>query len=305
MTFLDAFKAMDQVKPFASDSYDPQSHEPQFHDTTKMSEQYNLYNVQMPRYAFDGYISPYPSNNWDMSSNILNYVEDESRFPALEPKIDPNRIFTADIAALRALAADQNKVIRMFEKRFQETMADKSKFGLTEDDIEALQALTSARTAMMNITKAQVDIRKNIADLKIKQAQQQKVPGLPGADPTQSASSLDVGKSLMDRIFDLPTASVSTAAFNPAASGTDVASTVLDTLVPTIDVSIQHEVQEPTTYVVVGDDDTDVEFVTYGSNGEIIPDYPVPTSTIDKIDRDADVATDSRLVQYPIKYRNK
>ena len=30
------------------------------------------------------------------------------------------------------------------------------------------------------------------------------------------------------------------------------------------------------TYVVVGDSDDDVDFVTYGADGNVIPDYPVP-----------------------------
>ena len=305
MNFLDAFRAMDQVRPFSSEAYDmqAQTHEPQYHDTTKMSEQYSLYNIQMPRYTLDGYISPYPSNNWDLSSNILSYVNDDSRFPALEPKLDPNRIFTADIAALRTIASDQTKVIRMFEKRFQEAMADKGKFGLTEDDIEALQALTAARTALMNITKVQVDIRKNIADLKIKQAQQQqKGPGM-GGEMGQSGSPYDA-KSIMDKIFEMPSAPVS-ASFNTDVVGTDAASAVLDALVPDIDPNIAAEVQDVKTYVVVGDTDDDYEFQALDKNGMPVEGFEIPSVSIDKINRETRRAIASNLEEYEVKFRNE
>lgn len=284
MNFLDAFKTVDQVRSFETDDHLEQmtNYEPQYRDPMAMSQQYNLYNIQMPIYSLDGYISPYPTNNWDLSSNILKVVDDESRFPALEPKIDPNRIFTADIAALRAIAADQTRVIRMFEKRYQEAMADKAKYGLTEDDIEALQALTAARTALMNITKAQVDIRKNIADLKIKQAQQQKGPGLPNQQGMPS-SSFDASKSLMDNIFAMPATPVPAESFTTNVSGTDAAAEVLDTLVPSVSQNIENEVREAVTYAVVGVTDDDVTLVTVAKDGEVLAqDKPSVHGTVNR-----------------------
>ena len=48
-------------------------------------------------YNMDGFISPYSSNNWGGTSNILSYLDDQSRLPALDNKVDPNKIFTAEV----------------------------------------------------------------------------------------------------------------------------------------------------------------------------------------------------------------
>lgn len=302
MDFLNAFQIMDQHNSFVSESYDPQSYEPQFRDPAQMAEQFSLFQIQPRPYNIEGYISPYPTNNWDTSSGILSYVEDTSRLPALETKIDPNRIFSSDIVALRALAADQNKITKIFEKRLMESLTDKGKYGLTEEDVEAMQALTSARAAITNITKEQVAIRKNIADIRLKQAQQQ--GGMPGQNVANGAATTSSSKSIMDRIFDVPAAPINQPSYTQVSgSGIDQATQMLDGLVPSISEPIQYEVLDPTTYVLVGETDDDVEFATYGSNGELIPDYPNPTTTIDSIDRDAGRAIDSRLVQYPIKFK--
>ena len=301
MDVLNAFQIMDQAHPFVDESYDPQSHEPQFHDTKQMGDQYYLYRVQPRPYNIEGYISPYASNNWDTSSGILSYVDDTSRLPALETKMDPNRIFSSDIAALRALAADQNKITKIFEKRLMESLTDKSKFGLTEEDVEAMQALTSARAAITNITKEQVAIRKNIADIRLKQAQN----GPAGRMETQGVPSNGiVGKAFMDQIFNMPATDPPPQYLQgDQTMGLDQASQILDSIIPTVSDSIQFESREPTTYVLVGDTDDDAEFATFDSNGELISDYPNPTTTIDTIDRDANRAIDSRLVSYPIKYK--
>lgn len=306
MNFFQAFQQMDQANPFVDGSWDPQTHEPQYQDASKMTEYYSMYKTQQPSYAIEGYISPYPTNNWDTSSGILNYIDDSTRLPALDQKMDPNRIFTSDIASLRALASDQNKIVKMFEKRLTESLADKGKFGLNEDDIEAMQALTAARTAIVNITKEQINIKKNIADIRLKQQQQQGSLQSGSTMTGNPASGIDMGRSFMDRIFEMPARQPSTD-LNYAAPTVSLeqASQVIDNLIPTVSDAVTYESAAPTTYVVVGDSDDDVEFVTYDSTGNVLSDYPNPTSHIETIDRENNRATDDLLVQYPIKFKNE
>lgn len=302
MDFFQAFQTLDNVSPFVEGSWDPKSHEPQYHDTNQMTEYYTMYKVQNPNSSIEGHISPYASNNWDTSSGILNYVEDTSRLPALDQRIDPNRIFTSDIAALRALASDQNKIVKMFEKRLVESLADKSKFGLTEDDIEAMQALTAARSAIVNINKEQINIKKNIADIRIKQQQQSGIPGAPSSGG--GMSSMDIGRSIMDNLFDMPGQQPIQSTYQAQPVSLDQASAIIDDLVPTVSDETNYESMAPKTYVVVGDNDEEAEFVTYDSTGQVIPDYPNPTSHIESIDRENANAVDDLLVQYPVKFKN-
>lgn len=267
-------------------------------------ETYKSLSVSPVLYNMDTYISPYPTNNWGNPSGILAMLNDESRLPAIDQKIDPNRIFNSDLAALRALASDQQKIVKLFDKRLTESLSEKGKVGLTEEEIEAMQALTAARSAITGISKEQANIKKSIAELRIKQQQNiAKANALNGGDGSgQPMSSVTVGRSIMDSIFDTSGQNISGSYNAPTYSdGNDLLGDVVNA-----DTSInqmQYENMNPTTYVVLGDTDDDVEFATYADDGTLLPDYPNPTSIIEKIDRDAMIAIDDLMVSYPI--RNK
>ena len=97
-------------------------------------EAFNGFKTHPVLYNMDGWISPYSSQNWGGTSNILQYIDDQQRIPNAENKIDPNRIFSAEVNGLRALSADQAKILKMFERKFAESLTEKGKVGLTEED---------------------------------------------------------------------------------------------------------------------------------------------------------------------------
>ncbi len=252
-------------------------------------------------YNMDGYISPYASQNWGGTSRILQYIDEEERTGYLGNKIDPNRIFSSEINGLRALAADQQKITKLFEKRLMESLNEKGKIGLTEEDVEAMSALTSARAAITAISKEQVNIKKNIADIRIKQNQSAGSSSSSTLNEKSVGSSMDIGRSILDNIFNAP--STPTVPIDYTPSTTDEASKVIDELVPSVSPNISHESEEPTTYVMLGETDDDVEFATYAADGSLIPDFKNPESRITTIDRDSKLATDEFLEQYPIKFK--
>ena len=261
----------------------------------------------------DGFISPYSCNNWGGTSNILQYIDESYRVPGNETKIDPNKIFSSEVNGLRAIEADQAKMLKMFERKLVESLTEKGKVGLTEEDINAMAAINSARSTLAGIEREKVNIKKNIADIKIKQAQNGNGSGNgTGTGSTGSnVSSFDVGRSIMDNIFDIPGGSSSgsvqsdipVTSVEYTAANVDAAASIVDALVTDVNDSLKFENREPTTYVVVGDTDDDVEYVTYSSDGDIIPDYPKPNTPIAKIDRESHTATDTLLVSYPLKER--
>ena len=260
-------------------------------------------------YNLDGYTQPLPYVNW---GNGFPFAEmSEEMRNTLEPqKLDINKIFTSEIQSLRKIGSDQYRIIKMFEKKFTEMMTEKGKFGITEEDVEAFNALVSARAQLTANTKEQVAIKKNIAELKIKQNQAVKtVSGMggPGGASPMDTSTDSIGRSILDNIFSADSSSPAQpsptdfAVLNP----TD-ASTILDSLIPSSDVSehIQFESSQPKTFVVIGRDGSDPEYQTFSGDGTIIPDYPNPTSKITDIDKDTGKATDELLVQYDLKYRD-
>ena len=299
MNLFQAFQMMDQSSPFVEGSWDPKTHEPQYHDSSKVSEYYSTYKLQQPSCIIEGYISPYPSNNWDTSSGILQYVEDTSRLPALDQRIDPNRIFNSDIAALRALASDQNKITKMFEKKLTESLTDRGKFGLTEDDVNAMQALTAARNAIVGITKEQINIKKNIADIRLKQQQQQNSVNGISNNNGGGMTHAEFSKEFMDNMFNMPArTSDMESSYQAPSVDLEQASQVIDDLVPEVSDVVKYESIKPKTYVILGDTDDDFEFATFDSQGNLIPDYQNPTSTIAKVDRINRHALDNYLVEY-------
>lgn len=265
-------------------------------------------------YNLDGYINPQPYFNWGNCSPVIAQMSEDAMAIINPEKIDPHKIFTSEVQSLRKISSDQHRIIKMFEKKFMECITEKGKFGLTEEDVLAFNALIQARSQLTANTKEQVAIKKNIAELKIKQNQAIKQAAAAGGRDVGSgkeATSMDaVGKSVLDNIFNMDFINATPA--TPTSSGVDFenvsptdASSILDALVPNSDVSahIRYESMQPKTYVVIGQDENDVEFQTYSASGELIPDYPNPTSKITNIDKDTGKATDDLLVQYDIKYK--
>lgn len=317
MGILDSFRELDSKCSFeqAEETINPPQTEAWgvvTEDPQVWMEQYTKM-ISKPRFNpnLDGYISPYASAHWGSPSEFMQTLSDGFQLGPLQEKVDPNKIFNSDIAALRTLAADQAKIVKLFERKMLEGLNDRGKFGVNEDDIAAMQALTSARAAITAINKEQVAIKKNIAELKIKQQQNGAGNGGSGAaqSPSHSISNYEVGRSIMDQIFDVPMSAPAPAEAetqNYPTMDLDQASSVLENLVNVADVpgSVHYESDNPTTYVIVGDSDSDVEFATYSASGELLPDYPNPTTKIQSIDRESGKAVDELLIQYPIKTRD-
>lgn len=287
--------------------YDPfiQPPEPQYRDQPSMTweEAFSEFKTHPVLYNMDGFISPYSSNNWGSNSKLLQYIDDQSRLPAFENKVDPNKIFTSEINSLRALEADQQKLIKMMEKKLYESISEKGKIGLTEEEIEALSAITSGRNAIASMANARVSIKKNIADIRIKQNQMNNSPAANNNGGGFTGSAMDIGRSMLDQIFETPSMMPNMPSTNIDYSpmNSSDAGRVLDDLIPNVNSNVRFEGAEPKTYVVVGDTDNDISFETYDSEGKLIPDFPTPDVNITNIDRDAHKAVDEYLVEYPLK----
>lgn len=322
MSILDSFNAMSNVMDDESSSsfqsmydYQPTYTESPAVTPVGWEEEFKGIRLYPSLYNFDGFISSQPYSNWGTASPIIAQMADDMR-NIIEPnKVEPNKIFTAETQQLRKISADQLRIIKMFEKKFMEAMTEKGKFGITEEDVLAFNALVAARAQMTNNTKEQVAIKKSIAELKIKQQQAMKQAAGNNNNNDSSGNGLplnteSIGRSVLDSIFSMDTSNQQVPQPNSNdytnISAVD-ANSILDSLISSAEVTspIQYEALNPKTYVVIGDNDSDVEFQTYSSTGELIPDYPNPTSKITNIDKDTGKATDDLLVQYDIKYMDE
>lgn len=308
MTYEEMFNRLDAGLPQQQQDYDNMStfnsYEPTFYNQPMMTweETFNGFKSNPVLYNIEGYISPFSSNNWGGTSGILKYIDDSSRLPALDNKIDPNKIFSSEISACRSLASDQQRITKLFEKRLMESLNEKGKVGLTEEDVEAMAALTSARSAIASINKQQVDIKKNIAEIRIKQNQNGNTSGQTDTVNRNGGSVMDTGRSILDNIFNVSGNSSNTFVQNQTNTyqPTDVnqAMNLIDGLVQNVNNNIRHENAE--VFVVVGNDDTSARYEAYEGDN-IVEDYEHPTAPIVSIDRVAKTAMNALDVQYTLK----
>ena len=316
---LDAFNTMsnaigDNTESFQSmTDYQPTYTEAPAVTPVGWEEDFKGIRLYPSLYNFDGFISSQPYSNWGTASPVIAQMAEDMR-NIIEPnKVEPNKIFTAETQQLRKISADQLRIIKMFEKKFMEAMTEKGKFGITEEDVLAFNALIAARAQMTNNTKEQVAIKKSIAELKIKQ--QQAIKQAAGNNNSGDGGSSmpmntdSIGRSVLDSIFSMDNSQQSVPQPNSNdytnISSVD-ANSILDSLISSAEVTspIQYEAMNPKTFVVLGENG-EAEFQTYSAEGELLPDYPNPTSKITNIDKDTGKATDDLLVQYDIKYKDE
>ena len=258
---------------------------------------YEALKTQPTYYRLNQYISPYASSHWESSSPVLKTLNDEHLIPPLSDKLDPNKIFSSDLTALRATAADQLRIVKVFEKKLLESLNDKNKFGLTEEDIEAMQALTAARNAIASLQKEQVSVKKNIADIRLKQQLNNNTNngnGYSGPADLHSNPN-EFGTSVLDALFATASAGQTIPTEAPqvyTTANVDAAADMIDDLIHP-NLNIEKERNNIQTVVVVRDNATEPEFANVDANGNLVDNQEgLPSAKITEFDLVAKNAKD-------------
>lgn len=299
MAFFDMFKCVDQ---YGSNEPSPTSVPENPQPVSGWEGMYNTLKMEPTYYRVNSYMLPYTSSHWESGSPMLRTMNDETFIPPFSEKIDPNKIFNSDINALRALAADQAKILKVFEKKALESLTDKNKFGVTEEDVESMQAITAARNAIVAINEKQINVKKHIAELKIKQ---QATVGIGGSGASQANSGpTQYGTEVLDSIFAAnaqPMATMPPAEYTPTS--VEQASDLLDSLV-NVNPNIINEKNNINTVVVVGDTTNDVTFEQYDALGNKVENpVELPNVKIDTLDIQAKQAVDELGRPYTVVKR--
>ena len=187
-------------------------------------------------------------------------------------------------------------------------MTEKGKFGLNEMDIEGLQALTAGKGVMISAVKEQVAIKAKQAELRIKQqaAEAGSSRGTTGGDVIDSSSPYAYGRDFMNSLINTPIPDGIVSDVPATTGGTSVedAGTLLDNMVGGSEIA-SYEARAIKTQVIVGDSDEDARYVALDSNNNVVSDYPLPSSPIVKIDREAKKAEDKIGRKYDIQFENE
>lgn len=255
-----------------------------------------------------GYISPYEGSGWGGNPLILNNLERLFE-NAVNAKLEPTKLFTSETMQLRTIGSDQSKILRLFESKLKESLTDRGKTGLSELDVEAMQALTAGKNILISSVKEQVAIKAKMAELKIKQQSAENSAirtTTSGTSVNDTSTSIGFGREFMDNIFKttIPTDEITNFPATIEASP-EQAGSILNDLVGNETKSAEYEASKIETVVVVGEEESDdqARFIARDSTGKIITDYPLPTSEIETIDRVSKVATDSLKRSWKVEIR--
>lgn len=308
MDFLNVFKSMEKYEDTEGDyRYQPPP-PPQYTNEpiNNVVEDFEHFNHSTMYYNLDGYISPYSYMNWGANSEIVSSIIEDCKIPAFLDRLDPNEIFTSDMSELRKLASDQNKIVKMFERRLIESLTSQGKVGVDETDIEAMQALTAARSAITSIAKEKTNIKTKIAELKIKQQSASNISNGSSQNGNGSVQNPYTARSLMDNIFELGMQEGTRVTPNISAPEVDPSAIALNELGGNTDTSMtEFENLGSKTYVLVdqtGDLST-AEYVTYDKDGNELTEFPNPSSPITDIDMNTHQAKNSIKASFDIKVR--
>lgn len=280
-----------------------------FNETFNFESSFNQFATTPVLYNMDGFVSPYQSSNFYATSDIIKNMDDGFRLPAaMDNRIDPNRIFNAEIAALNVVASDQTKTNKLFEKRLNELLSDKNFAGLSEEIIEAMQALTSGRTAVANINKEKTNIKKAIAEIRIKQQQQQSrantiSEGSQSESNISGLSNYDLGRTMLDRLGSLNRTDVQVSNYQESSvkDATDMIDDMFDGKSSDFQ-AVELEKLGAGPVVVVGKDDPNstAHYEIADKNENILSGYSLPTSEITTVDRENHTAINNRNEQFPL-----
>lgn len=303
----EALSRLNAMAPLKEDC-NPDTLQPVYRSSRAQMPQYFEPKNGLPSlYTNPRYFEPYSSMYFGSSVEAVNAVEDPSFIPVIDRRIDPNKIFSSDIQAAKTVTADQTKMKKLFEKRLQESLSEKGKVGLTEEDVLAMQALTAANNAIVSSINQQVNIKKTIADLRIKQQQQQSAAATAGQAAGSTggkygSSPMDIGRSMMDNVFAaankyaVPENTTTVVDYNAPT----VDPSVIDDILPTPGSNIEYESRDITPVVTVrGNRDETAEYA-YTQGDKILDEAVERDASIVSIDREKHVAYDSMNQEYKL-----
>ena len=302
----EALSRLNAMAPLKEDC-NPETLKPVYRSIRSQMPQYFEPKNGLPSiYTNPRYFEPYSSMYFGSSVEAVNAVEDPSFIPVNDRRIDPNKIFSSDIQAAKTVTADQTKMKKLFEKRLQESLTEKGKVGLTEEDVLAMQALTAANNAIVSSINQQVNIKKTIADLRIKQQQNATVAANAQTAGTTGgkygSSPMDIGRSMMDSVFaaasKYATPIDTTAVVDYNAPTVDPSA--IDDILPSPGTNIEYESRDITPVVTVrGNRDETAEYA-YTQGDKILDEAVERSASIVSIDREKHVAYDSMNQEYKL-----
>ena len=222
--------------------------------------------------------------------------------------VDYKKEFEPEMALYKNLMVEQNKFTNSLQSEYDKITSVKgSSRGITKQLTDLMDNITKARALAVQLVEKNVNTKKLIADLTIKQKKELGDNNDDGTNITDFASTylkkmLDERSSILSNSFSDPTV----AEYEDTESLFNDLSLSLgeDTRDEEVSKYLEYENRNVTINVVIVDDDIEnYEFIAKDEDGEIIDDYPLPYKTKISVNRSTNVATDAYGKKYFIEWK--
>ena len=220
--------------------------------------------------------------------------------------IDYKKEFEPEAALYKNLLMEQTRFTESLQKEYDSIKSVKSSSrGVTKQMTDLIDNITSARSLAMQLVDKQVSIKKQAAELNMKQRKEL------GASLGDTENMADFASTYLKQMFN-----DRQALFNNGSGDSSVSEYTEDELFEELSASLTDETNERPdevelylkyensnvqVYVVITDDDVEnYEFLAKDQDGNVIPDYPMPNHTSISINRSTGIATDTYGKKYNI-----
>lgn len=244
------------------------------------------------------------------SAGIIGKKKKKKKNKEKEELTDFRKEFEPEIALYKNLLIEQNRFTEALQREYDGIKSVKSSSrGVTKQMTDLIENITSARALAMQLVEKNVNAKKLIAELTIKQKKDL------GATAGNSENMADFASSYLKQMLnDRQTL------FNGGNGDSTVSEYTEDELFAELSQSLQgdsemtrpeevdrylkYENRNVTVYVEIAEGETDIEsnyeFVAKDEDGDTIDDYPLPNHTKISVNRSTNVATDAYGKKYTI-----
>ena len=214
--------------------------------------------------------------------------------------INYKKEFEPEMALYKNLLVDQNRFTTNLQKTYDNLISRRaSSAGVTKQITDLIDNITSARSLSMQLVEKNVNAKKLIAELNLKQSKD----SLDGfGDNLGDFSSSYMKQLISNRQSFFNDSPGDVADYDEESLFNEIDNNLGDRrLSEESEKFIKYENRNVTTYVVIhGNDRDNYEFVTKAEDGEILDDYPEPFHSSISVNESTNMAIDAYGEKYPI-----
>jgi hypothetical protein len=215
--------------------------------------------------------------------------------------VDYKKEFAPESALYKNLLIDQTKFVQDLQNEYNNIKSVKgTNRGVNKQISELVENITSARSLAMQLVDKQVGIKKQVADLSLKQKKEF------GSGAGIGDNMSDFGSNYLKQIISsrgLLTGGgdgdVTISDYDDDEISLSLSESVDDDANSESNRYLKYENQNVSVYVVIINDDFEnYEFVAKNEDGEVLSDYPLPYKTPISVNKSTNIATDSYGKKY-------